>query len=242
MPLARVTRDPCGMTEAGERTRVGTRLVLLALVVSLCVTGAIAIGTLLFAEFDDTAGRILATTGLLSLASLLSLPAGVLLDRRRVVPLAWATIAVAGLAFLLAMITIWGEQDHETLSRLTWTLWLGAGAGAQAATMTALLRPGDSRRLRIVYAVSIVLASSLAALIGLAVWTEPDSEAYGRVTGAVAVAAVLATLLQPILRRMEAPAERHELRLTLDEPPSQEAVAAAVEALERHGAHVTRIV
>jgi hypothetical protein len=230
------------MSEAGGN-KLGTRLFLLALVISLCVTGAIAIGTLLFAEFDDTAGRILATTGLLSLASLLSLPAGVLLDRRRVVPLAWGTIAAAALAFVLAMITIWGQQDQETLSRLTWTLWLGAGAGAQAATMTALLRPGDSRRLRVVYAVSIVLASTLAALIGLAVWIEPDSEAYGRITGAVAVAAVLATLLQPILRRMEAPAaKRHELVLTLDEPPSEEAVAAAVEALEKHGSRVEKVV
>jgi hypothetical protein len=231
------------MSEAVGQTKLGTRLVLLALVISLCVTGAIAIGTLLFAEFDDTAGRILATTGLLSLASLLSLPAGVLLDRRRVVPLAWATIAAAALAFVLAMVTIWGEQDQETLSRLTWTLWLGAGAGAQAATMTALLRPGDSRRLRVVYLVSIVLASTLAALIGLAVWIEPDSEAYGRITGAVAVAAVLATLLQPILRRMEAPAEkRNELVLTLDEPPSEEAVAAVVEALEKHGSRVEKVV
>jgi drug/metabolite transporter (DMT)-like permease len=231
------------MAQAGGQPKLGTRLVLLALVVSLCVTGGIAIGTLLFAEFDETAGRILATTGLLSLASLLSLPAGVLLDRRRVTPLAWGTIAAATFAFVLAMITIWGQQEQETLSRLTWTLWLGAGAGAQAATMTALLRPGDSRRLRIVYAVSILLASSLAALIGLAVWIEPDSEAYGRVTGAVAVAAVLATLLQPILRRMEAPAaKRHELVLTLDEPPSEEAVAAAVEALEKHGSRVEKVV
>jgi drug/metabolite transporter (DMT)-like permease len=230
------------MAQAGGQPKLGTRLVLLALVVSLCVTGGIAIGTLLFAEFDETAGRILATTGLLSLASLLSLPAGVLLDRRRVTPLAWGTIAAATFAFVLAMITIWGQQEQETLSRLTWTLWLGAGAGAQAATMTALLRPGDSRRLRIVYAVSILLASSLAALIGLAVWIEPDSEAYGRVTGAVAVAEVLATLLQPILRRMEAPAERHELRLTLDAPPSEEAVAAAVEALEKHGSRVEKVV
>lgn len=231
------------MTETDARTTVGRRLFLLALVVSLCVTGAIAILTLLFAEFDETAQRILATTGLLSLASLLSLPAGVLLDRRRLVPLAWGTIAAAALAFVLVMIAVWGERDEETLARVIWTLWLTAGAGAQASTMTALLRPGDSRRLRIIYAASIVLTALLAALIGLAMWIEPDSEAYARATGAVAVAAVLATLLQPILRRLAPPAERRsELVVTLDSPPSEEAVAAAVEALEKHGSHVTKVV
>ena len=89
-----------------------------------------------------------------------------------------------------------------------------------------------------------MLAVVLAVLIAVAVWAEiQDAAGYYRVLGATAVAAVLASLLQPILRRMEAPAERrHELVLTLDSPPSEEAVAAAVEALEKHGSHVTKVV
>lgn len=54
--------------------------------------------------------------------------------------------------------------------------------------------------------------------------------------GAVAVAAVLASILQPILRRVETPApSRVRLVLELDHEPSPEAVTAAVEALARHG-------
>jgi len=219
----------------------GRRLFLWALVASLCVTAAIAIATLLVAEFDETARRILATTALLSLASLLSLPAGVLLDRRRAVPLAWGTIAASAAGFALAMIVIWGLQDKESLARLSWTFWLGAGAGAQAAAVTSMLQAGDSRRLRVVSVLSILLAASLAALIALAVWIEPDVAAYFRATGAVAVAAVLASLLQPILRRMEQPAMRPpELVLELDREPTEEAVAAAIEALARHGFHAER--
>jgi MFS family permease len=214
----------------------GKRLFLWALVVSLCVTAVIAIGTLLFAEFDDTAGRILATTALLSLASLLSLPAGVLLDQRRAVPLAWATIAAAAAGFVLAMVVIWGDPGEEWLSRITWTLWLGAGAGAQAAVVTAVLRPGASRRLRVLNALSILLTSLLAALIAVAIWTEPDSDAFARAMGALAIAAVLTSLLQPILQRIERPAPGGaRLVLDLDEEPSEEAVAAAVEALAHHG-------
>jgi hypothetical protein len=54
--------------------------------------------------------------------------------------------------------------------------------------------------------------------------------------GAVAIAAVLTSLLQPILRRIERPAPGlARLVLALDRSPSDEAVAAAVEALARHG-------
>jgi hypothetical protein len=219
----------------------GRRLFLWALVASLCVTAAIAIGTLLFADFDDTAGRTLATTALLSLACLLSLPAGVLLDQQRAVWLAWGTIAASGGAFLLAMIVIWGNPEAEWLSRVTWTLWLAAGAGAQAATVTALLRPGSSRRLRALHALSILLSSALAALIAGGIWTEPDSDAFARGTGALAVAVVLTSLLQPILQRIEGAApSRTQLVLELDREPSEDAVDAAIEALTRHGVTVRR--
>jgi hypothetical protein len=219
----------------------GRRLFLWTLVASLSLTAAVAIGTLLFAEFDDTAARILGTTALLALASLLSLPAGVLLDRRRAIELAWTTITTAALAFGLAMVAIWGAREQESLAQTTWTLWLAAAAGAQASAVTSLLEPEDARRLRILHALSIVLASSLAALIALAIWIEPDSDAYVRISGAVAVAAVLASLLQPIVRRLERPRERpHELVLRLDREPPPEAVTAAVEALARHGVHAEK--
>jgi hypothetical protein len=229
------------MSTADPRTGSGRRLFLWALVASLSVTAVIAIATLLFAEFDDTAGRILATTALLSLACLLSLSAGVLLDQRRAVPLAWGTIAASGAGFVIAMAAIWGDPGNETLSRITWTLWLGAGAGAQAATVTALLRPGASRRLRVLRALSILLASSLAALIAVAIWTEPDSDAFARAMGALAIGAVLTSLLQPILQRIEQPAPtRARLVLDLDREPSDEAVDAAIGALAQHGVKAER--
>lgn len=216
----------------------GRRLFLWTLVASLVVTGVLAIGTLLFAEFDSRAGRILATTGLLALASLLSLPAGVLLDRRRLVALAWGTIAAASAGLALALVTIWSEPADEWVSKLTWTVWIAAGAGAQACAVTAWARGEDSRRLRALLVLSLVLTAALAALVAVAIWDEPDSDAYFRALGAIAVAAVLTTLLQPILRRVERPAgRRHELVLELDREPPEEAVAAAIEALERHGVH-----
>jgi hypothetical protein len=229
------------MSTAGPRAGTGRRLFLWALVASLSVTAVIAIATLLFAEFDDTAGRILATTALLSLACLLSLSAGVLLDQRRAASLAWWTIVASGAGFVVAMVVIWAEPDTDWPAKTAWTLWLGAGAGAQAATVTALLRPDASRRLRVLHALSILFASTLAALVAVLIWTEPESGAFGRAMGVLAIAAVLTSLLQPILQRIERPAPGGaRLVLELDKEPSEEAVAAAIEALARQGLKAER--
>ena len=90
--------------------------------------------------------------------------------------------------------------------------------------------------LRVLYWVAIALSAALAALIAVAAWKEIESEDYYRFLGATAVAAVLASLLQPLLRRAARPAKhRVQIVLELDREPSPEAVAAAVEALARHG-------
>jgi membrane protein implicated in regulation of membrane protease activity len=93
----------------------------------------------------------------------------------------------------------------------------------------------------VLHAVAIVLVVALATLIAVLIWVELDSVTYGRVLGATAVAAVLATLLQPILRRMEAPPPSGvQLVLRLDREAPEEAVAAAIEALARHGVRAER--
>jgi len=225
------------MEKADRPPASGRRLFLWALVASLCVTAAIAIGTLLFAEFDDTAARILLTTTFLSVACLLSLPAGVLLDQGRAPALAWWTIAAAAAGFLMAMGVVWADPDDDWVWKLALTFGLAALAGAQASASTSRRSPADSRRLVWIYVLGIVLTVVLATLIAVAVWLEiQDSSGYFRILGATAVAAVLATLLQPILRRLSKPAgAEHELVLKLDKAPSDEAVAAAIEALARHG-------
>jgi hypothetical protein len=209
------------------------RLFLRALVASLSVTAGLAILTLLFGEVDDTAGQILATTAFLSLYSLLLIPAGVLFDRRRAVPLASATVGLAVGGFVNAMIVVWGTED-------AWkgvvSLTAFAGACAQAAALTARRRADESGRVRQLYVASLVLGFGLATLITVAALLEIDEGGYYRGLGAVAVANVLASLLQPILRRMGRTGEAGvRLVFWVDRGPSAEAVAAARGALEKHG-------
>lgn len=220
----------------------GRRLFLWALVASLSLTAAIAIGTLLFAEFDDTAGRILGTTALLAAASLLALPAGILLDQGRARPLAWGLVALAVAAFGCFMGLIWGDGD-DTLGKTAGTLALFSGAASQTAALTARMRPEDPPRIERLYVLSLFLVAVLVGLATIALWDEVDDTGYYRALGAVAVASVLAALLQPILRRLEGPARGGvEVVFRLDREPSGKEVENARRALEEGGARVEEVV
>jgi hypothetical protein len=231
----------------------GKRLLLLALVVSLCATAAIAIGTLLFGDFGEAEGRILATTALISLYSLLALPGGILLDQRRLLPLAWLTFALALAGFALALVLVWGDPGWEPVGQLTLTLGAYLVACTQTAANASRRGVRDTRAVRTLFALSTVLVLVLATMVAAAVWREIDSETYWRVVAALAVANVLLTVLQPVLRRLAGPAERpsHRLRLTLSGGVVREvdlqardfadAVARAVREAERDGPAVERI-
>ena len=99
----------------------GKRLFFLGLIASLSATAALAILIVLFAEFDETAGRVLATTALLALYSLFSLPAGVLLDQGHVRALAWTIVGLSASSFALSMVLVWGSWEDGGDERL-WKL------------------------------------------------------------------------------------------------------------------------
>lgn len=176
------------------------RLFVRALVASLCATAALAIGILLLGDFEKTPLRILATTALISLYSLFALPAGVLLDRRRLVPLAWTVIGLAAGGFLLALALVWGAGG-DALGKLVVTVTAFGGAGAQFAMLTARRRADDSAPVRRLYGLAAGAAALLALLISIAAWAEIEDETYYRALGAVAVVNVLLAVLQPVLRR-----------------------------------------
>jgi hypothetical protein len=233
------------------------RVFLLALVASMCATAALAIGILLLSEFDETSGRILGTTGTLAFFSLLALPTGVLLDRGRAAPLAWAVLGLAALSLVLVLVLLWRDWDDDPLnlwkSALTVTAF--AAAGSQAAATTARLREADPRWVKRLYAAGVAVGAILALMTAVAAWAEIREAGYYRAFGALAVVGVLVTLLQPILRKTSAPRAPQtggfRLRLTLAdgrrlerENPGRDfadAVATAVRPAEREGVQVTRI-
>lgn len=220
------------------------RLFLRTLVASLCVTAGLAIVTLLFAEFDERAGRILATTAFLSFFSLLAMPGGALLDQARHTGLGWATLILAGLGFLAAMVVVWSDwsDDLEDAWKALVVLGAFAGAASQAATLTSRLRDDDRPAVLRLYLASLVLGFGLASLIAVAAIEEIEEVGFYRFLGAWAVANVLVALLQPVLRRLGGPVYEARARLivTLDRPPSREAVDAALRALREYGPRIER--
>ena len=222
----------------------GKRLALVALVVSLTTTALIAIGILLFAEFDETSWRILGTTAFIGLFSLLSLPAAVLLDLGRARLLAYATLATAAVGLVYSLVLLWAEVGTDAASKAAVTIALAAGALAQTSGTTSRRRETDPSSVRGLYAGSVVGGFALAAMVSVAAWGDIGSSVYFRFLGALAVADLLVVLLQPAVRRMSAPAGRaapSRLVLTLDRAPSEEAVRAAVTALEQHGVTVEAV-
>ena len=228
------------------------RLFFRVLIASLTATALLAIAFLLFAEFDDTTIKIIATTALLSGFSLLGLPGGALLDQGRAVWLGWLTLALAAYGLVHALVLIWTEEDSG------WKVLVGvvafAGACAQASGSTARRREEDPQSVRVLYVAGIAGSFLLASLITLAAWRDIEREGFYRFLGALAVAVVLTTVLQPILRRTSRggrASRSFEFTITVDDGTEvhrqaeaadfASAVSSAIRELERGGRRVLRI-
>src|SRR5919204_1847559 len=93
------------------------RLLLRIVVVALCTTAALAIIALLSGRGEGE-WRILATTTAISVAALLAVPAGVLLERGRARLLARASAGLTALAFALTLALIWHDAWSDSLARV----------------------------------------------------------------------------------------------------------------------------
>ncbi len=226
------------------------RLLLLAVIASLAVTAALAIGILLLGDFDDTEWRVLGTTFAISVASLLALPGAQLLDQRRAVPLAWATVALAAVAFVLFEHALWTDEDSETAWKRVGTAAVFAVATTQIAALTSRLKADDRKSVGVLYFGTVGLGLLLATLATTAMWKEIDSDVFYRVLAALAVLNVFLVVLQPLLRRLGGASQSYRVRFALEPEGSEElelsgrdfaaALADGVRRLERGGGKVVR--
>lgn len=202
------------------------RLLLAALIASLSLTAAIAIGILLFGTFDDTTARILGTTALIGAFSLVVLPAGILLDAGRATFLAWSVVVLATAAFVGYVLLIWGlVDDSDPAWKTIGIIAVAAGAASQTAATTGRRRASDPWATVWLYWLAIATAAVLTGFITAAILTEAENEVLWRVLGAVAVLDVLVVLLQPATRRYAAvpvpgqPLPAQRIRCTVDRLP-----------------------
>jgi hypothetical protein len=221
------------------------RIFLRVLVASLVATGALAIGVVLFAEFDETAADILFSTALLAAFSLVSLPAAVLFDRGRAAGLAYLSLLLSTSALLIAMLMLWTDVSSDAWWRFLVSLVACSVVVAQASATTATQARDDPPSVRWLYVAALGAGALFAAMVCLAAWQKIEDEGYYRLLGAVGVAGLLLTLLQPILRRTSGVgnAPEHDARFVarLDDGRELEVPPALIAELERDGGKVVRI-
>jgi hypothetical protein len=181
------------------------RFALGLMAVCLCVCGGLAVLFLLFGRFDGASWRILTTTVVLGLYSLLALPGAMLLDQGRTSVLAWSTILLSAVAFLWAFRIIWTDlSDPDGSWRLLVTLTACGTAVSQVCATTARRRETDPATVGRLYGISNLLAYALAAMVTLAAWDALGAGAFfWRLLGALAVLDLLTVVLQPVLRNRE---------------------------------------
>jgi hypothetical protein len=233
--------------EDGAPPAAGKRLLLLAVAGLLSAAAALAIGILLFGDFGSTEGRILATTALFAGYGLLTLPAVILRDQRRLLPLTAAVLALAVAAASFALVAVWSDGG-EALGKATGTFNGWFVAAVLPAALTLRRRDHDPRAVRVLFAVSSALAVVLAVMFTVLFWAEIDSESFGRAFGALVVLEVLLVALQPILARAHPHATVHRLRvavtpeesieLTVEAADLAAAASKAIRAVERDGHRV----
>jgi len=236
---------------AHASTITGKRLVLFLIAGLLTVAAALAIGILLFGDFGETEGRVLATTALLAAYGLLALPAAILRDRRRRPALAFAVAALVVGAASLMITMVWTGEPPEVLGKAGATVNAWLVAFVQIAALDLRRREQDPRFVRSLLAASSALVVVLAGMVTTLVWAEFDSERYGRIFGALLVLNVLLVALQPVLARARPSGTVHRLRMGLasgnavelkvEAPDRASAAAKAIRQLEHDGRDVLHL-
>jgi anti-sigma-K factor RskA len=170
--------------------------------VAFCVCGGLAVLFLLFGELEGASWKILTTTVVFGLYSLLALPGARLLDQGRSSILAWSAVLLAALGLLWAFRIVWsGLDDADGSWRLLVTLTACSTAVSQVCATTARRQATDPASVDRLYAVSNLLVYSLAGIVTLASWNAVDSGALlWRTVGVLAAVDVLSVILQPLLR------------------------------------------
>jgi len=173
---------------------------------ALCLIAALAIWFLFTGRVDETGVRVLASTAVISLCVVGGLVGVAVLDRqdlRRALGAITALLA-AGVASL-SLAAIWGVSFGEPVWRalaVSATLLIACG---HACLVLGRIRPADGRAVRGLTGAAVGLAMTGALLVagGFALATHSPGDWFWRFLGVVAVLSTLATLLTPIVRRID---------------------------------------
>jgi epoxide hydrolase len=179
------------------------RVAVIAIIVSLSVTALVGIFALLFGSFNELQGRIMLTTALIGVVSILALCDLAGIDRG-FRWMSFAGLGVTTVTLLAGLFLVWvdwsGGADWEVLWK---TFGLAGFAAVSAAHASLLLLLGGRTNpvVRFGLWATLGLIGILYLLLAALIVTNGDvaSDGYARLVGTVAILDVLGTIVVPVV-------------------------------------------
>lgn len=217
---AKKSADPRGFI--GMRMKSQTqRTLLFSFLGSIVACGLLGVYCLLQGNIGPVEGRILLSTGLVGIASILGLIGVMAWEQRRWHPLGMLGVIAAATALLLSLILVWSNQlglrQLDQIERYWKVMWKVMGiawvlaAALPHASLLAFARLHAS--LLWVRRMTIIALGFLAALISFAILSEGEGgDMLFRLIGVFAIADVCGTIAMPILHRISSIHRREAVR------------------------------
>jgi hypothetical protein len=178
------------------------RIFLISLIASVATSAVIGIGVLLLGNFGSVEVRVLMTTMVITIVSVLGLACGAYIEIRggKLVP--FAGIALSVIAGLMSAFIIWDILDDDEFfikSFLTATLLAAACSHLSLLSLARLDQRFSWTRISAV--VSVVLLCTILLFI---LWFEPtgESDLIYRVLGVLGILLASITVVTPVLHKL----------------------------------------
>ncbi len=178
------------------------RIFLISLIASVVTSAVIGIGVLLLGNFGLIEVRVLMTTMVITIVSVLGLACGAYIETRGGKLLPYAGIALSVVAGLMSVFIIWDILDDDELfikCFLTATLLAAACSHLSLLSLARLDQRFSWTRISAV--VCVVL---LCAILLYILWFEPagDSDLIYRVLGVLGILLASITVVTPVLHKL----------------------------------------
>src|SRR5690606_11632176 len=178
------------------------RIFLIILIASVAVSAAIGIGVLLLGNFGGIEIRVLMTTMVVTIVSVLGLACGAYIEVRGGRQLPYAGIALSVIAGLMSFLIIWNVLDDNEIfikSFLTATLLATACSHLSRLALARLDRRFSWTRISAVICVAL-----LCAILLFILWFEPtgESDLIYRTLGVLGILLAAITVVTPVLHKL----------------------------------------
>ena len=211
------------------------RIFLITLIASVATSALIGIGVLLLGNFGLIEVRVLMTTMVITVVSVLGLACGAYIEIRggKYLPLAGITFSV--IAGLMSFLVIWDVLDDDEMfikSFLTVTLLATACSHLSLLALARLDRRFSWTRISAVICVAL-----LCGILLFILWFEPtgDSDLIYRILGVLGILLAAITVVTPVLHKLSSDrsdtekidAEIESLRKRIEELEAERSKIAA---------------